>query len=119
MKKILAILSLIVIFSVASGCVNTTVAEINGTIYNRIDYRVKVYIENKITDETVTYRLRNESQQPRALKVGDYNIWAYTASYTDDWENEEYIGGDELEIRATDTSFSITVYNDSLLAQSY
>lgn len=116
MNKILLIsvfLVIVIMTATLTGCVETDVNKIEGTIHNNTDERAYIDFRNKATGETWYWGVGANRTVNQKLSPGVYSL---TAKF---YTNDEYIDSEELTIQKLDSTFTIIISNTSLYAEAY
>ena len=116
MKKVLAliILGIALLGMVAfAGCISTDTTRVEGTIYNNAEYKIDVHIKNDATGAIGRHGLSANNSCLITLEVGEYTVSAYY------WDDDSLIGKDTLLVRASDSTFSIIVNDNTVYCYPY
>ena len=107
---------LLVIVSVFTGCIETDVTKIDGTIQNDTDQPVYVEFVNDVTGEAWHTGIKADNSKSHSVKPGKYSLVARFGTSSD--FPDELIDTADLNLRATDSYYTIWITNSSLIAGS-
>jgi len=112
-KAVIIAMLAIILMAMLAGCISTDTSRVDGTIYNNTDYKVNVHAQNKATGAIGRWGINGNSTRPVTLNVASYTILAYY------WDDDSLIGTDDLQVRASDATFSIIIYNETVYCDAY
>jgi len=121
MKKplLMGIFCIVILAMLAlTGCVETTSNRIEGTAYNRTGYdvRLKAHCTSGIYQDIYRDIFRNSTDKFWVTA----GFWEITVWYDDGrLESNSQIGKDTLEVRKTDDTFDICIYEDYIWMNAY
>ena len=117
MKKIiLSVMALVIAIVIFTGCVDIsppgTHTAIQGTIHNRTDNKIYLKTVHRSLGETNYYIVTNTTYTTATMKIGTLDLSARL------YDTEDYFATGEIVIEATDTTFTIIVYNTTIYASA-